>query len=103
MTAAPTAAPTRHVDPVIQALIDRRHALDLSQFQVAERMGRDAGQISGYERGANTPGLRVLADWAAALGVELTVREAGTDTPARSGTGLAAMTSDAIHRFHNRT
>ena len=64
--------PVLGVGPV-QALTELRRRRGLSQGQVAHTAGFRQPQLSQWEKGRHTPGLRMLADWAAALGCRLVV------------------------------
>ncbi len=59
----------------------RRHALRLKQTDVARRMGlvadRHSSSVSAWESGIHGVTLTSLRLWAAALGMELTLRETG--------------------------
>jgi ribosome-binding protein aMBF1 (putative translation factor) len=58
-------------DPVLAALVTARNAAGLTLGDLGKRTGYDASRLSRYERGKHIPGMRVLRDWAEALGLEL--------------------------------
>ncbi|BAL87349.1 putative DNA-binding protein [Actinoplanes missouriensis 431] len=62
--------PILDVDPV-GALTAVRQRRRLSQAEVAEAAGFTQPQLSLWERRRHQPGLRALADWAAAVGCDL--------------------------------
>lgn len=43
----------------------------IAQFDLAEASGYDRGTIAKYETGRGTPSLRMLCNWAEALGHDL--------------------------------
>ncbi|NEA21563.1 helix-turn-helix domain-containing protein [Actinomadura bangladeshensis] len=65
--------------PLVQQLINARYAQDLNQLQVAERMGRWPSTIGAWESGARNPSLASLDEWAAALGLRITLTAAQGD------------------------
>lgn len=65
---------------VITKLIQARHDLNLTQAQLAERMGTTQNAISRLESGESNPRLDTLVRAARAMGRDLTIEfaEAGT-------------------------
>lgn len=63
-----------HLDPAIVYLRQRRDHLKLRQIDVARRLGTTPNIISDWECGIKIPTITVLRAWAAALGVELSMR-----------------------------
>lgn len=61
----------KDLDELVDALIERRRDLRLSQVEVAERIGSSASSVSLWESGKATPGSVSLFAWADALGVDL--------------------------------
>jgi len=59
--------------PLIDALIERRKGLGLSQLDVDRLSGWAAGGCSKYEVGMRTPGMVSLSIWAQALGCKWVV------------------------------
>lgn len=72
-------------DELRDCLIRRREALNLPRSAVERRIFRrtsipNAGNVARYERGERQPSVETLFDWAAAVGVEIGIRDkAGTD------------------------
>ena len=62
---APERKPSR--DPILVELRRRRHALGMTQRDVAERIGIGQRNISDMERGRSAPNLHTLRRWAAAV------------------------------------
>ncbi|WP_165968915.1 helix-turn-helix transcriptional regulator [Actinomadura sp. KC06] len=63
--------------PLVQQLIKARYAQDLNQAQLAERMGRWPSTVGAWEAGSRIPNMASLDEWAAALGLRITL----TPTP----------------------
>lgn len=59
--------------PLIIALVKARCDAGLTQAQVAERMGRYHSTIGNFEAGIRSPRLALLAEWAEALELRLTL------------------------------
>lgn len=68
----------RPVDPIIAELVRARREQGLTGRQVAARIGVVQSQLSYWETGARRPLAQNLADWAQALGYELTLRPLST-------------------------
>lgn len=58
-----------------EALRDARTAENVSQEEIALRMGVRQQMISKWEIGAKQPTLRSLVAWASVLGMEVIVKE----------------------------
>jgi transcriptional regulator with XRE-family HTH domain len=70
-----------NLHPLVQQLIDRRHALGLSQRAVAGRAGLAQPTLANIEAGISGGSLRTLEPWATALGLEIrAVERAGATT-----------------------
>lgn len=54
--------------PVLAALVEARRDQNLSQGELAERIGISASALSMWERGTRAPSFIDVARWAAALG-----------------------------------
>ncbi len=65
---------TADFSEVRRRLIERRHALGLSQAALAERLGTTQSAVSDLERGTGAPMAVTVRRWAAALGFRLSVR-----------------------------
>jgi len=59
--------------PLIDALIERRRSLGLSQLDVDRRAGWAVGLCAKYECGMRTPGMIPISIWAEALNAHLIV------------------------------
>lgn len=68
------------MNPLIQALVDRRKALGLTQGAVAEIIRRSPAHVCRWERGKEEPTLRNIDNWCGALGVKLTLTEDNNST-----------------------
>lgn len=55
-------------------LHQERQRIGLSRADVAERSGYHETMLGRWERGERAPSLRQLADWAGALGMEVTIK-----------------------------
>jgi len=70
----------RAVHPIVRELTIERQRQDLSQTELARRMGLTTyQQVYSLETGRTSPTLRTLDRWTAALGRSLTLGERGTD------------------------
>ena len=56
---------------IIQAMIDARQAIGLTQKELAERTGISQGDISKLENGSGNPSIRTLQRLAAGMGMKL--------------------------------
>lgn len=79
------------VSPIVQDLINRRRELGLRHGDVAERMRRDAGAISRWERGVTDPSLRNLENWCFALGTQLRTGVSAAEKVERNRQIIAAI------------
>lgn len=61
-------------DPVILNLIERRHALGLSQRQLADILHVKYNTVGSWECGAVDPSLWRLREWCRVLGMVLSVQ-----------------------------
>lgn len=57
---------------LVRALIQQRHDLGLTQYQVAQRLRKVQSTISDWELGAMNPSLPSLVEWAAVLDLAVT-------------------------------
>lgn len=60
---------------VIQQLIEKRHALNLTQEEVQHRLGVCSNLVGKWECGARNPRALELTAWAATLGCNVTIQE----------------------------
>ena len=56
---------------IIQAIINARHQLGLTQKELSERTGIAQGDISKLERGTANPSIRTLQRLAAGMGMKI--------------------------------
>ncbi|WP_104182880.1 helix-turn-helix domain-containing protein [Mycobacterium avium] len=63
------------VDPLVAELVKLRQAHQLSQHDVAHRMGVTPGRVSHIESGYRTPNLATLRKYATAIGAQLSAHE----------------------------
>lgn len=63
------------IAPIRLYLAQRRQAAGLTQADLARRLHVTPGAVSFWESGTRTPPADRLADWAAALGIRLTLQE----------------------------
>lgn len=67
--------------PVIDALIEARHARGLRQADVDARIGCADRLVSKFECGIKHPSLNMLAVWCQVLGVSLSIRPTDASPP----------------------
>lgn len=70
------AEPIRPLDPLIYDLRKLRYRKNISQPEMARRMGYDVKTLKNVEAGKSTPKFAFVTTWAAALGVKLTIGDA---------------------------
>ena len=62
------------LNPIVVGLRDARRQQGLTQEELAARSGYGVTSLSFWERGLRQPGLQSLTDWAATLGLELSLQ-----------------------------
>jgi DNA-binding XRE family transcriptional regulator len=65
----------RHIDPLIRQLRAERERRRITRSMLAEKLGYHVQQILAWEMGKARPLLPFVRDWAAALDMELMLRE----------------------------
>ena len=65
--------PKRPIHPVAHRLRRRRYEMNMSQPDLAARVGYSQRMVERWERGEIMPRLDVLTNWAQALGASLKV------------------------------
>jgi transcriptional regulator with XRE-family HTH domain len=69
---------TPAIDPIAAVLKAERHRQGLTLQQLGTRLGRSTHQsVWQWESGHNSPTLRVLREWAKALGYDVTLARGG--------------------------
>ncbi len=67
------------IDQLIGVLAERRRELNLTQRELALRMGVVQSALSGWEHHTGEPSMRKLWLWAGVLGVEIVARPNRTE------------------------
>ncbi len=81
----------QQLDALITDLRAARLAAGVSQARVARAIGRSRPRLSAWERRHARPGILDLARWAAAVGLELSVRAYPGGSPVRDAGQLRAL------------
>ena len=66
---------TRHVRPFIEQLRVERERRKLTRPQLCRKLGYHRNNLLGWELGKTNPDIRVLCDWAQALGFEVRLQQ----------------------------